>query len=33
LERLRDAGWKEERRPEEGWWEAFEMFKRVGIIV
>jgi hypothetical protein len=32
LERLRGAGFKEERRPEEGWWEAFEMFKRAGMI-
>jgi hypothetical protein len=33
LERLRGAGWSEEKRPEEGWWEAFEMFRRAGMIV
>jgi hypothetical protein len=32
LERLRSVGFEEERRPEEGWWEAFEMFKRAGMI-
>lgn len=32
LERLRSAGFREERRPEEGWWEAFEMFKKAGMI-
>ncbi|CAO2649851.1 Nn.00g011430.m01.CDS01 [Neocucurbitaria sp. VM-36] len=32
LKRLRDAGFDEERRPEEGWWEAFELFRRAGMI-
>jgi hypothetical protein len=32
LERLRNAGFTEEKRPEEGWWEAFEMFKRASMI-
>jgi hypothetical protein len=32
LDRLRRAGWSEERKPEEGWWEAFEMFKKAGMI-
>ncbi|KAF2647313.1 hypothetical protein K491DRAFT_772528 [Lophiostoma macrostomum CBS 122681] len=32
LRRLRDAGFDEERRPEDGWWEAFEMFKKAGMI-
>jgi hypothetical protein len=32
LNRLRDAGLEEERRPEQGWWDAFEMFKKAGMI-
>jgi hypothetical protein len=32
LERVRNAGFMEEKRPEEGWWEAFKMFKRAGMI-
>lgn len=32
LKRLREAGFREERRPEEGWWETFEMFKKAGMI-
>lgn len=32
LKRLRDAGFDEERRPEDGWWEAFDMFKKAGMI-
>lgn len=32
LKRLRDAGFEEEVRPEEGWWDAFEMFKSAGMI-
>jgi hypothetical protein len=32
LKRLRDAGFEDERRPEEGWWEAFDMFKKAGMI-
>jgi hypothetical protein len=32
LERLRGVGFGEEKRPEEGWWEAFDMFKRAGMI-
>lgn len=32
LKRLRDAGFDEERGPEEGWWEAFKMFKKAGMI-
>jgi hypothetical protein len=32
LERLRKAGFEEERRPEQGWWDAFEMFKKAGMI-
>jgi hypothetical protein len=32
LERLRGAGLREEKRPEEGWWDAFEMFRRAGMI-
>jgi hypothetical protein len=32
LERLRGAGFEEEKKPEEGWWEAFEMFKKAGMI-
>ncbi|KAF2677397.1 hypothetical protein K458DRAFT_378261 [Lentithecium fluviatile CBS 122367] len=33
LKRLREAGFEEERRPEEGWWEAFDMFNKAGMIV
>jgi hypothetical protein len=33
LKRLRDAEFKEERRPQDGWSEAFDMFKRAGMIV
>jgi hypothetical protein len=32
LVRLRKAGFAEERKPERGWWEAFDMFKRAGMI-
>jgi hypothetical protein len=32
LKRLRETGFDEERRSEEGWWEAFEMFKRANMI-
>lgn len=32
LERLRGAGFEEERKPEEGWLEAFDMFKKAGMI-
>lgn len=32
LKRLRDAGFKEEGKPEEGWWKAFERFRRAGMI-
>ncbi|KAF1846254.1 uncharacterized protein K460DRAFT_386550 [Cucurbitaria berberidis CBS 394.84] len=32
LKRLRSAGFEEERRPEEGWWEAFKMFRGAGMI-
>ncbi|KAF1965513.1 hypothetical protein BU23DRAFT_584972 [Bimuria novae-zelandiae CBS 107.79] len=32
LERLREAGFEEERPPREGWEEAFEMFRRAGMI-
>jgi hypothetical protein len=32
LNRLMDAGFEEERRPEQGWWDAFEMFKKAGMI-
>jgi hypothetical protein len=32
LDRLREAGFGEERLPEEGWWESFEMFKKAGMI-
>jgi hypothetical protein len=32
LKRLRDAGFEEEKKPEEGWWETFEMFKKAGMI-
>jgi len=32
LKRLRDAGFDEERGPQEGWWEAFELFKKAGMI-
>ncbi|KAJ4364141.1 hypothetical protein N0V83_009596 [Neocucurbitaria cava] len=33
LQRLRDAGFDEENRPEEGWWETFKMFRRAGMIL
>lgn len=32
LQRLKNAGFGEERKPEEGWWDAFEMFRRAGMI-
>lgn len=32
LERLRGVGFKDERKPEDGWWEAFEMFKKAKMI-
>lgn len=32
LSKIRAAGFEEEKRPEEGWWEAFEMFKKAGMI-
>lgn len=32
LQRLRDAGFTEEKRPEDGWLEAFDMFKKAGMI-
>jgi hypothetical protein len=32
LKRVRDAGFDEGKRPEEGWWEAFEQFKKAGMI-
>jgi hypothetical protein len=32
LERLWDAGFGEEVRPEVGWWDAFEMFEKAGMI-
>ncbi|KAF2464835.1 uncharacterized protein BDR25DRAFT_271051 [Lindgomyces ingoldianus] len=32
LKRLREAGFKEERKPEDGWFEAFEGFKEAGMI-
>ncbi|KAF2866260.1 hypothetical protein BDV95DRAFT_611724 [Massariosphaeria phaeospora] len=32
LRRLRSTGFDEERRPEHGWWEAFDMFKEAGMI-
>lgn len=32
LTRLREAGFTDESKPEEGWWEAFEGFKRAGMI-
>lgn len=32
LKRLRNAGFNEENRPEEGWWDAFERFKKAGMI-
>jgi hypothetical protein len=32
LGRLRDAGFREEVGPEMGWWEAFEMFRKAGMI-
>ena len=32
VERLRKAGFNEVRRPEVGWWEAFDMFKKAGMI-
>lgn len=32
LDRLRGAGFDEEREPENGWWNTFEMFKKAGMI-
>jgi hypothetical protein len=32
LERLRDAGFTEERPPREGWEEAFDMFRKAGMV-
>jgi len=32
LEKLRAAGFEEERPPQEGWWEAFELFRLAGMI-
>lgn len=32
LKRLREVGFVEEKGPEEGWWQAFEMFKKAGMI-
>lgn len=32
LRRLRETGFGEERPPQEGWWHAFEMFKKAGMI-
>lgn len=33
LRRLRDeAGFSEESRPEQGWYRAFDMFKKAGMI-
>jgi hypothetical protein len=32
LERLGGTGFQEERSPEDGWWEAFDMFKKAGMI-
>lgn len=33
LRRLRqEAGFSEKRRPEEGWWKAFELFRNAGMI-
>ncbi|UPX11932.1 uncharacterized protein EKO05_0002516 [Ascochyta rabiei] len=32
LNRLRNAGSHENRKPEEGWWDAFPMFKKAGMI-
>jgi hypothetical protein len=33
LERLRLAGFNGEVKPEEKWWEAFDMFHRADMIV
>ncbi|KAF2994480.1 hypothetical protein E8E13_001102 [Curvularia kusanoi] len=33
LARLRQAGFNEERRPIDGWVEAFELFKRAGMVM
>ncbi|OSS43527.1 hypothetical protein B5807_11868 [Epicoccum nigrum] len=33
LGRLKGAGYEEERRPVEGWREAFELFKKAGMVV
>lgn len=33
LGRLRSAGYEEERKPIEGWREAFELFRRAGMVV
>jgi hypothetical protein len=32
LDRVRSAGFVEESKPEEGWFDAFEMFKKAGMI-
>lgn len=32
LDRLHAAGYREETSPEKSWWDAFEMFKRAGMI-
>jgi nucleoside-diphosphate-sugar epimerase len=32
LERVRDAGFTEERPPREGWEEAFDMFRKAGMV-
>jgi hypothetical protein len=32
LKRLRNAGFEEEKRPEEGWWDAFKMFRHAMMI-
>lgn len=33
LKRLRQAGLREERRPIDGWIEAFDLFKRAGMVI
>jgi hypothetical protein len=33
LDRLRKAGFEEERKPEDGWLEAFDMFRKARMIV
>lgn len=32
LDRLRNAGFEVESRPEQGWWDTFAMFKKAGMI-